>query len=101
MCNGLQSKPARTAISAFSGSHSLHLSPCSGPHSLQLRLQSAAWACNPSPQDHISCNGPGHDDRASWHMPGADLSWRGLPAWAVVDGQGLAVQEDGVTCSER
>ena len=31
-CNGLQSKWVRPAISAFSGPHSLHLSPTSGPH---------------------------------------------------------------------
>src|SRR5262249_2832137 len=31
-CSGLQSKLAGTAISAFSGPHYVHLSPCSGPH---------------------------------------------------------------------
>jgi hypothetical protein len=31
-CNGLQSKWVRTAISAFSGPHYLHLSIPSGPH---------------------------------------------------------------------
>ena len=47
-CNGLQSKCAGTAISAFSGPHYLRLSPVSGPHYLPLRLQSSAPACNPS-----------------------------------------------------
>src|SRR5437867_3934596 len=32
MCSGLQSQGVRTASSAFSGPHSLHLSPTSGPH---------------------------------------------------------------------
>ena len=54
-CNGLQSKRAGTAISAFSGPHYLPLSPVSGPHYLPLRLQSSAWDCNPSHQDHIIC----------------------------------------------
>jgi len=54
-CSGLQSKLVRTAISALSGPHSLHLSPCSGPHYLQLRLQSSSRDCNPSPQDRIIC----------------------------------------------
>jgi hypothetical protein len=55
-CNGLQSKPAGPAISAFLGPHLVHLSPWSGPHYLHLRLQSSAWSCNPSRQDHIICN---------------------------------------------
>src|SRR5262245_1142084 len=54
-CSGLQSKRTGTAISAFSGPHSLHLSPTSGPHSLHLRLQSAARDCNQRRQDHIIC----------------------------------------------
>ena len=64
ICSGLQSKLLRTAISAFSGPHSLHLSPCSGPHYLQLRLQSAAQDCNPSRQAHIICNSPGSQRQA-------------------------------------
>ena len=32
-CNGLQSKPARPAISVFLGPHYVHLSPWSGPDS--------------------------------------------------------------------
>src|SRR5215470_981261 len=54
--NGLQLKRAGTAISAFSGPHSLHLSPPSGPHSLRLGLQSSSRACNPSLQARIICN---------------------------------------------
>src|SRR6266852_2180254 len=54
--NGLQSKRAGPAISAFLSPHYLRLSPVSGPYYLQLRLQSSAWACNPSRQDHINCN---------------------------------------------
>src|SRR5215471_436909 len=54
--NGLQSKRAATAISAFSGPHYLHLSPTSGPHYMRLSLQSSSRDCNPSPQDRISCN---------------------------------------------
>jgi hypothetical protein len=55
-CNGLQSKPTRPAISVFLGPHYVHLSPWSGPHYLHLSLQSSAWACNPSRQDHIICD---------------------------------------------
>jgi hypothetical protein len=55
-CSGLQSKWVGTAISAFSGPHSLHLSPTSGPHYLRLSLQSSGRDCNPSPQDRIICN---------------------------------------------
>lgn len=55
MCNGLQSKRAGPAISAFSGPHSVPLSPSSRPHYLPLRLQLSAWACNPSSPDHIIC----------------------------------------------
>src|SRR5437016_6242963 len=56
ICNGLQSKRAGPAITAFLGPHYLHLSPMSGPHYLQLRLQSSVRACNPWRQDHIMCN---------------------------------------------
>jgi len=63
-CNGLQSKPARPAISAFSGPHYLQLAPVSGPHYLQLRLHSSAWACNPSHQDHILCIWPSSQRQA-------------------------------------
>jgi hypothetical protein len=55
-CSGLQSKWVRTAISAFSGPHYLHLSPTSGPHYMRLSLQSSGRDCNPSPQDRIICN---------------------------------------------
>ena len=55
-CNGLQSKPARTAITAFAGPHSLQPSTPPGQDSLQLRLQSSAWDCNPLHQAHIICN---------------------------------------------
>ena len=55
-CSGLQSKCVRTAISAFSGPHYLHLSPISGPHYMRLRLQSSGRDCNPSSQDRIICN---------------------------------------------
>jgi hypothetical protein len=42
-------------MSVFLGPHYVHLSPWSGPHYLHLSLQSSAWACNPSRQDHIIC----------------------------------------------
>src|SRR5262245_37323150 len=56
ICSGLQSKWVRTAISAVSGPHYLHLSPGSGQDYVPLRLQSAARDCNPSRQDHITCH---------------------------------------------
>jgi len=56
MCNGLQSKPARTAINAFLGPNYLPLSPCSGQDYLQLRLQSTGSDCNQRRWDHIICN---------------------------------------------
>jgi hypothetical protein len=55
-CNGLQSKRAGTAISAFLGPHYLPLSPYSRPQYLPLRLQSSVSDCNQRSQDHIICH---------------------------------------------
>jgi hypothetical protein len=54
--NGLQSKRAGTAISAFLGPHYLPLSPYSRPQYLPLRLQSSVSDCNQRSQDHIICH---------------------------------------------
>jgi hypothetical protein len=56
ICNGLQSKRAGTAISAFLGPHYLPLSPYSRPQYLPLRLQSSVSDCNQRSQDHIICH---------------------------------------------
>ena len=56
MCNGLQSKRARLAISAFAGPHYVLLSLLSGPHYVPLSLQSSAPACNHPRPTHINCH---------------------------------------------